>query len=122
MIGVEERAIAFLHLPLSHRRSPESQQKIEDLGMDLLNLAEQSFQFGKLEKAVDTLERIPHDLQAHQSIEDRLKDWQERWQKESKWYSDREKNLRQSRWNSALIRASGNLNITGFVKNEYGSR
>ncbi|MEB3159895.1 MAG: chromosome segregation ATPase, partial [Synechocystis sp.] len=114
-------AIAFLRgLPSSHRRFPESRQKVEDLAMDLLTLAEQSFDLGQLEEAIDTLENIPRNSAAYPLIQDRLSHWQARWQKESANYSDMDSQLRQSRWNSALMRASGNLNITGFVENKYG--
>jgi hypothetical protein len=62
-------AIAFLSgLPPSHRRSPESQQKIEALGMDLLTLADNAFQSGNLEAAIDTVEKIPKNLQAYQLV------------------------------------------------------
>ena len=88
----------------------------------MLNLGEHAFQEGKLEQAINTLEKIPQDLPAYQLVEDRLKDWQARWQTESANHSDIDKQLRQSRWNIALIRASGNLNITGFVPNEYRRR
>ena len=87
----------------------------------LLNLGEHAFQEGKLEQAINTLEKIPQDLPAYQLVEDRLKDWQKRWQRELARQSEMENQLRHSRWNIALIRASGNLNITGFVKNEYGA-
>jgi hypothetical protein len=114
------QAIAFLRgLPPSHGRFQESQQKIGELGMALLNLADQAFQRGELEQAFNILENIPQDLPAYQLIEDQIWDWQDHWQRESTFYGEMEKGLRQSRWNSALIRASGNLNITGFVENKY---
>ena len=129
-VAVEKRttagtlqAIAFLTgLPPSHWRLSESQQKIEELGMDLLTLADQAFQSGNLETAIDTVEKIPKNLQAYQLIPEHIQTWQNHWEKESKNHSKMENKLRQSRWNSALMRASGNLNITGFVKNEYRSR
>lgn len=115
------RGIDFLTgLPPDHPRAAESQQKREELGMKLLNLADKAFDAGNLETAIDTLEQIPKGLKARQLVADRLKDWQTRWEGQTAFYDSMEKEIRQSRWNSAMISASGNLNVTGMVKKEYG--
>lgn len=98
-------------LPKDHPLAAEVNRNIEAWATELLDLAEASFQNGKLDEAIATAKRIPNNVQAYNLVEERIAAWQELWQKGEGIYAEVEADLRKARWNSAFRNAVRLLNL-----------
>lgn len=66
-------------LPDDHPLRPEIDRSIEDWSLMILDLAEDTFQSGNLQEAINTARQIPAHTQAHTQIEAQIKRWQSIW-------------------------------------------
>jgi len=98
-------------LPKDHPLAAEVNRNIEEWATELLDLAEEFFQAGKLKEAIDTAKRIPDHVQAYNLVEERIAAWEELWGKGEEIYAEVETDLRKARWNSAFRNAVRLLNL-----------
>ncbi|MFN9175588.1 MAG: chromosome segregation ATPase [Synechocystis sp.] len=98
-------------LPKAHPLAAEVNRNIEEWATELLDLAEEFFQAGKLKEAIDTAKRIPDHVQAYNLVEERIAAWEELWGKGEEIYAEVETDLRKARWNSAFRNAVRLLNL-----------
>ncbi|NEQ22566.1 MAG: chromosome segregation ATPase, partial [Microcoleus sp. SIO2G3] len=102
-------------LPADHPLRPEVNRQIEAWATDILNLVEAAFHDGKLDEAIATARRIPANTTAHSLVEDRIKGWQDIWQKADSLYQDAQAALREQNLQKAFT-----LAIQLFeIDNEY---
>ncbi len=105
-------AIALVDsLPPDHAMRTEANRLVELWSQEVLKLAEQSFQQGKLEEAIAAAQQIPAKVTAHKLVEDRIKRWQTIWAKAETAYRKAESALRQRNWKLAFEHAVDLLNI-----------
>lgn len=86
-----------------HPLRQEADKFIERWSRDILELADESFQAGQIEEAINTARRIPNDLAAHKLVEEQVAKWQSIWSRAEGIYSQAEDELRQKRWQSAFM-------------------
>ncbi len=86
-----------------HPLRQEADRFIERWSRDILQLADQSFQAGQLEEAINTARKIPNDLPAHKLVEEQVAKWQLIWSKAEGIYKETEDELRQKHWQSAFM-------------------
>lgn len=67
-------------LPADHPLRAEINRQIEGWSTDILDLAEDSFNAGKLDEAIATARRIPDNTSAHALVEERIARWHKIWQ------------------------------------------
>lgn len=95
----------------SHPLYAEANRKIEDWAEDILDLAEETYQEGKLQDAIAIARRIPDHVEAYKVVEERIAQWQETWAKGEAIYAEVEADLRKTRWNDAFRNAVRLLNL-----------
>ncbi|MBD1922339.1 chromosome segregation ATPase [Microcoleus sp. FACHB-831] len=105
-------AIALVNsLPADHGLRPEINRSIEQWSLDLLSLAEEDFDSGKIKQAIATARKIPETAPAYKLVENRVQRWQAIWSNAEKIYQKAESELRQSRWHLAFAQAVRLTNI-----------
>jgi hypothetical protein len=67
-------------LPATHPLRAEIDARIEEWASQILTLADETFNQGKLEEAIATVEKIPVNTTAAQLVQDRIQRWQKIWQ------------------------------------------
>ena len=106
-------AIALVNsLPSDHALRPLIDGYIQEWSLDILKLAEQSFQDGKLEEAIAVARKIPDDTSAYKLVEERVDKWQSTWSKAQEIYQTAEQYLRESKWHEAFNEAVKLTNIS----------
>ncbi|HEY9640632.1 MAG TPA: hypothetical protein V6C57_09110, partial [Coleofasciculaceae cyanobacterium] len=106
------KAIALVNdLPADHPLRPEINRSIEAWSKEILQLAEESFQNGELEQAVNTANRIPANTAAHQLVGKQVQDWKALWAKAAKIYQDAENSLQQNDLRQAFLTATRLLSV-----------
>ncbi|HEY9813733.1 MAG TPA: chromosome segregation ATPase, partial [Candidatus Sericytochromatia bacterium] len=70
--------------------------------LDILKLADQSFQDGKLDQAIATARKIPSKTPAYNLVEARIEHWQAVWSQAEDLYKQTEDLLRLSKWTEAF--------------------
>lgn len=98
-------------LPKDHPLYGEANRSIEEWANEIVSLADESFQDGKLDEAIATVKRIPNQVQAYKLVEERISSWQETWKKGEAIFAEVEDNLRKARWNDAFRAAVKLLNL-----------
>jgi hypothetical protein len=98
-------------LPENHPLRQEADRFIELWSKDILELADQSFQAGQLEEAIETARKIPNEVAAHQLVEEQIAKWQSIWSKAEGIYKETENELRQKRWQSAFMLSARLLRV-----------
>ncbi len=93
-------------LPDDHPLRPEIDRSIESWASEILNLAEESFQTGKLNQAVNAARKIPANTSAHKLVEDRVKQWQTVWTEAEDLYQKAEAELKQLNVRQAFLLTS----------------
>lgn len=112
------QAIALVkELPADHPLRKEIDRLLEVWSRDILQLADQNFQTGKLEEAIDIARQIPNHLKAYQLVDEQIAKWQSIWTKAEGIYENAEKELRERHWQSAFMLTSKLLR----VDNKYWS-
>jgi hypothetical protein len=104
-------------LPQSHPLRTEIDRYMEDWSKDILDLADQSFQLGRLEDAIATARKVPDDVSAYKLVEEQITKWQATWSKAEEIYKGSEAQLREQHWHQAFMLASKLLR----VDNKYWS-
>lgn len=104
-------------LPADHPLRHEADRYIEEWAGDILDLAEASFQSGKLEDAIAIANQIPSHVAAHTLVDERIAKWKAIWAKGQAIFAAVEEQLRESNWNQAFREAIKLLNL----KNRYWS-
>ncbi len=94
-----------------HPLRGEINRNIEQWSTEILDLAEESYQSGRLEEAIATVKRIPAHVEAFNLVEERIALWQETWKKGEDIYGEVEASLRKSLWNDAFRNAVRLLNL-----------
>jgi hypothetical protein len=99
-------AIALLEsLPPDHPLRQEADRLIELWSTEVLRLAEELFNAGKLNEAIADARRIPSRVTAYRLVEERVKRWQTIWSKAEEIYRKAEDNLRKLDWRQAFLAA-----------------
>ena len=99
-------AIALLDsLPVDHPLRQEADRLIELWSTEVLRLAEELFNAGKLDDAIADARRIPPKVTAYRLVEERIKRWQTIWSKAEEIYRRAEDNLRKLDWRLAFLDA-----------------
>lgn len=110
------QAIALVQaLPDNHPLRPEINRLLEQWLLDILALAEQDFQSGRLEQAIATARKISRDVPAYQNVESKIANWQSIWSEAEAIYVETEDYLRARNWHQAFMATVRLLN----VGNEY---
>ena len=99
------------HLPKNHPLRSEIDTNLELWSKEILELADKSFQNGKIEEAIATARRIPDDMPAYKLVEDKIADWRSTWSKANDIYKDTEDHLREERWQQAFMTAAKLLRL-----------
>jgi hypothetical protein len=66
-------------LPKDHPLYAEASRWIEDWSTELLDLAQEKFNTGKLDEAIAAAKKIPSHAVAAKQVEERVKDWKQIW-------------------------------------------
>lgn len=99
-------AIALLDsLPMDHPLREEADRLVELWSGEVLQLAEELFNAGKLNDAIADARRIPTKVSAYRLVEERVKRWQTIWSKAEEIYRKAEDNLRKQDWRQAFLEA-----------------
>ncbi len=89
------RAISLVNaLPQDHPLRPEINRNIELWAKEILQLGEESFQAGDLDKAIETARKIPANTAAHGLVEDKIASWETIWKKAEDIYRQAEDALK----------------------------
>ena len=100
------QAIALVNaLPQDHPLRPEINRSIEQWSLEILKLAEESFQTGKLEDAIAVARKIPTNVPASKLVQERIEQWESIWSKAEQIYKNAEGQLRMSNWQQAFAEA-----------------
>jgi hypothetical protein len=106
------QAIALVkQLPENHPLRLEINRNLEEWSRSILQLADQSFQSGKLDEAIATARKIPQDLSADKLVDEQITKWQSIWSKGENIYQAAENELRQAHSQSAFMVASKLLRV-----------
>ena len=99
-------AIALLDsLPVDHPLREEADRLIELWSTEVLRLAEELFNAGKLNEAIADARRIPNKVSAYRLVDERVKRWQIIWSKAEEIYRKAEDSLRKQDWRQAFLEA-----------------
>lgn len=105
-------AIALLKgLPPDHPMKAQMNEYIAQWSKDILALGDDSFQKGQLDAAIATARRIPADTPAYTLVEQKIKKWQDVWQKAEAIYQEAEQSLRDGNWSGASRSSAQLLNV-----------
>lgn len=92
-------------LPADHPLRAEINRHLEEWSLDILKLAETTFQAGRLSEAIGVARKIPSDVPAYSLVEERIERWESLWTKAEEIYKKAEQQLRESNWNQAFREA-----------------
>lgn len=104
-------------LPKNHPLRAEIDRLIEEWSRDILQLADQSFQAGRLDEAIATARQVPKEESAYQLVEAKISKWQSIWSNAEGIYTEAEAQMRDEKWHQAFMLASRLLR----VDNKYWS-
>ncbi|MBV6627169.1 MAG: chromosome segregation ATPase [Rivularia sp. (in: Bacteria)] len=99
------------NLPQNHPLRSEIDRNVEDWSRDILQLADQSFQAGRLEEAIEIARKIPSDVSASKLVEDQIDSWKLTWSKANDIYEKAEGEMREQRWQSAFMQSAKLLRL-----------
>lgn len=99
------------HLPKNHPLRSEIETSLKLWSQEILELADESFQDGKIESAIATARRIPDDMPAYKLVEDKIADWRSTWSNANDIYKKTEDHLREERWQQAFMSAAKLLRL-----------
>ena len=105
-------AIALVQaLPSNHPLRPEINSFLEQWSLEILDLADEAFQAGKLQKAIAIAGKIPQDIPANQLVKVRISRWQSIWSEAEALYQKAEAEVREQHWHQAFMVAVRLLNV-----------
>lgn len=102
-------------LPKDHPLHGEIDRLIEEWSRDILQLADQSFQAGRLDEAIEIARQVPKEESAYQLAQEQISKWQSTWSKAEDIYKEAEGELREQNWHQGFMLAARLLR----VKNQY---
>jgi hypothetical protein len=109
-------AIALVDsLPPDHPLRDEADRLVEVWAEDVLRLADESFNQGRLEEAISAARQIPAKTSAYRLVDERVQRWQSIWQKAEDIYRQAEAAMRKLDWKQAFNTAVRLLDL----ENEY---
>jgi len=109
-------AIALVDsLPPDHPLRDEADRLVEVWAEDVLRLADESFNQGRLEEAISAARQIPAKTSAYRLVDERVQRWQSIWQKAEDIYRQVEAAMRKLDWKQAFNTAVRLLDL----ENEY---
>ncbi len=91
------------NLPASHPLHSEINRYVEEWSRKVLELADESFQEGKLEEAIEIARKLPKDLSASKLVDGQIDSWKLIWSKATGIYKEAEGEMREQRWNQAFM-------------------
>lgn len=110
------KAIALVQaLGDDHPLKNEINRHLNEWSNEILQIAEQQFQQGKLDEAIATAQKIPQDIVNYAEIEEKIEKWRLIWASAEEVEDKVESKLRDAEWNLAFLEAVKLLNID----NEY---
>ncbi|HEY9616303.1 MAG TPA: hypothetical protein V6C64_05665 [Microcoleaceae cyanobacterium] len=92
-------------LPADHPMRQEADRLIELWSQDVLDLAGELFNQGKLDDAIAAARQIPSKVTAYKLVEERIKLWQSIWAKGEDIYRRAETAMRKREWRQAFLQA-----------------
>ena len=111
-------AIALVKsLPPDHPLREDVNEQIKQWSMDILDLAETSFDAGQIDEAIATAKKIPADLPAYSLVQKRIERWKSLWSNADSIYKEAEKQVRLLNWSQAFREAVRLL----YIRNTYWS-
>ncbi|MEB3830444.1 hypothetical protein [Phormidium sp. CCY1219] len=110
--GLLEAISQVNQLPQDHPLRPELNRQIQKWAEQLLDLAEHTFQEGKLTEAIATARQVPSNTEAAQLVEERIERWQSIWNEAQEIYKKAESELEKENWGQA-IRLMRQLTVVG---------
>lgn len=106
------QAIALVEaLPENHPLRPEINRLLEQWSVDILALAEQDFQAGRLDQAIATAGKISRNVPAYQSVDSKITTWQSIWSEAEAIYAEVEDHLRAREWHQAFLGTARLLSV-----------
>lgn len=99
-------------LPSNHPLHQEINDLLQEWSLDILELADEAFQAGKLQEAIVTTSKIPQDIPAYQSVKQRVSSWQAMWSEAEAIYQQAEAEMREQNWHQAFMVAVRLLNVS----------
>ncbi|NMG11680.1 chromosome segregation ATPase [Brasilonema sp. UFV-L1] len=107
-----QQAIALVkELPKNHPLREEIDRLIEEWSEDILRLADQSFQAGRLDEAIATARQVPKEESASELVETQITKWQSIWSKAEGIYTEAEAQMREQHWHQAFMLGSKLLRV-----------
>lgn len=103
--SLTEAIRAARSVPPDHPLAAQSDRKVEQWSQNLLELAEDSFQTGKLEDAIDTARRIPVTTSVYRQADEQIKVWQAVWDQAQLIDSDAQAFADREDWDQAFEKA-----------------
>lgn len=105
-------AIALVqHLPKDHPMRGEVERLIEEWSKDILRLADDTFQAGKIEEAIAIARKLPQDVPSSSLVNKKVADWQKTWSKAESIYKESESEIREQHWHQAFMIAAKLLRV-----------
>ena len=106
------RAIDLVEaLPENHPLRHEINRNVEEWALAILDIAEEEFQRGKLEEAIEAARRVPENVQVYQVVDERVEKWRSIWSEGEEIFAEVEEELRESNWNLAFREAVRLLSV-----------
>lgn len=105
-------AIALVEkLPGDHPLRSEINQRVEDWAGQILALAEESFQAGDLDKAIDSARRIPPQTAAANLVNEQVNTWKQIWEEAEAIYEASLADVKQQNFREAFAKAIQLLHV-----------
>ncbi|MDF5723786.1 MAG: chromosome segregation ATPase [Rhizonema sp. PD37] len=106
------QAIALVkEVPEDHPLRGQVDHFLKEWSQNILQLADESFQLGKLDEAVATARKIPTDVDAAKLVDEKISKWQSIWSKADGIYNDSVAQIRDEKWHQAFMLASRLLRV-----------
>lgn len=106
------QAIALVkQLPPNHPLRSEIDRMLEEWSLEILKIADISFQDGKMDQAIASAEKIPKDLPAYNNVEERIAKWKSIWARGEEIYRESEDAMREAHWHDAFMAAAKLLRV-----------
>ncbi len=105
-------AIALVDsLPPNHSMRAEADRLVEQWSKDVLKLADEDFNMGKLAEAIAAARRISPKASAYKLVEEHIKRWQSIWAEAEAIYKKAEDDVRAQNFRQAFSRATQLLDV-----------
>jgi hypothetical protein len=101
-----QRAIQMMSmLPQGHPLRPDGDRLMEEWSLQILAIAEEEFQNGKLDEAIDIARKIPGRVESASLANDAVEEWETVWSNAETIYADAKGAIQDRRWEVALAEA-----------------